>query len=117
MIKIAAITQIAFTIVMLATDFLRSHLDLALCHGVASGLLLINFLGIVFIVHELFLKKSIALPLLVIILKYPIIFVVIVYLSKQSWMTWDGVLTSVLAFALSFVTAYIFLKVRGQNAF
>lgn len=117
MIKLAAIIQIAFAFVMIVTDFFRDNLDLALCHGVTSALLLINFLGIVFIVHHLTAKKSIALPLLVIILKYPIIFAVILILSKQSWMTMAGVLMSVLSFVLSFVAAYIFLKVRGQNAF
>ena len=117
MIKIAAILHIAFTFFLIVTDFFRSNLDLVFCHAVTSGLLLINFLGTVFIVHQLFNKKSIALPLLIIILKYPIIFAVILWLSKQSWMNSAGVLTSVLAFTLSFVTAYIFLKVRGQNAF
>lgn len=117
MIKITAIIYVTFTIILVATDFFRSNLDLALCHAVISGLLLINFLGLMFVVRQLFNKKSIALPLLIIILKYPIIFVAIMYLSKQSWMTSAGVLTSVLSFALSFVAAHILLKVRGQNAF
>lgn len=117
MIKIAAIINLILTFFLLLADFFQGHLDLALCHAVTSGLLTINLLGLVFVVHQLFNKKSIALPLLIIILKYPIIVAVIVYLSKQSWVTSIGVLTSVLLFVLSFIAAHILLKVRGQYAF
>ena len=117
MIKIAAITHIILALSLIAFDFFRDNIDLMLCHSVTSSLLLINFLGIAFVVQQLFSKKSIALPLLIIILKYPIIFAVIMVLSKQNWMTSAGVLTSVLAFLLSFIASYFYVKVRGQNAF
>lgn len=117
MIKTAAIIHTILALILTATDIIRDNLDLAYCHSVTSILLLINFLGIAFVVQQLFSKKSIALPLLIIILKYPIIFAVIMVLSKQNWMTSVGVFTSALAFLLSLIAAYFYVKVRGQNAF
>ncbi len=117
MIKIAAATNSIFALGLVVFDLIRGNLDLALCHAVTSALLLVNFLGIAFVVQQLFKKKSIALPLLIIILKYPIIFAVIMVLSKQNWMSTIGVFTSVLIFLFSFLAAYFYVKVRGQNAF
>ena len=117
MIKIAAILFSALTLIQVGVDLIRDNGDLALCHLIVSSLILINFMGIVFVVYWLIKKKTIALPLVIIILKYPIVIAAIMFLSKQNWLSPAGVYSSVASFVFSFVVAYFYLKARGQNAF
>ena len=61
------------------------------------GLLCIgNILSIAFVVRQVMQKKSIALPMTLIILKYPLIAIVLVVVSKQPWIRWTGVLSAIL---------------------
>lgn len=117
MIKIAAIVFGVLTLIQVGVDLIGVNYDLALCHLIVSSLILINFMGIVFLVYWLIKKKTIALPLVIIILKYPIVIAAIMFLSKQNWVTPYGVYSSVMSFVLSFIVAYFYLKARGQNAF
>ena len=117
MIKIAAILHIILTLIQSGIQLVRGSSDLALCQFIVSSLILINFMGVVFLVYWLIRKKTIALPLVIIILKYPIVIAAIMILSHQNWVTPVGVYLSVTTFVFSFVAAYFYIKARGQNAF
>jgi hypothetical protein len=117
MIKIAATTHSLIALIMVGIDLIGGRFELALCHLVVSFLILINFLGTVLVVYWLTTKKTIALPLMIIILKYPTVIAAIVFLSKQDWISPFGIYSSVFCFVFSFVVAYFYLKARGQNAF
>ena len=62
--------------------------------------LLLNLAALYFLWRIIFLKKSIALGLLIIIFKYPIIAYCLWKISKQPWLNVYGVLLAMCVFVL-----------------
>ncbi|MES2802420.1 MAG: hypothetical protein V4654_08005 [Bdellovibrionota bacterium] len=74
--------------------------------GFATHLMLIlNMLGIWLIWSVVFEKKSIALGVVIIILKYPLLGYIVVQMSRQTWFSSIGVLIGFSSFVLSIVLA------------
>jgi len=69
--------------------------------------LLLNLAALFFLWRIIFLKKSIALGLLIIIFKYPIIAYCLWKISKQPWLDVQGLLLAVCVFVLGIAVAAI----------
>lgn len=100
--KIASLSLLTAIIAGLATWFFATGpmaFTAVLCHL----LLIVNLLGIWVIWRVVFEKKSVALGVVVIILKYPLLGYIVIQMSRQSWFNSIGVLIGFLSFVVSIV--------------
>lgn len=100
--KIAIISLLTALAAGLATWFFGKP-AMASTAVVCHLLLILNLLGIWLIWRVVFEKKSVALGVVVIILKYPLLGYIVIQLSRQSWFDSIGLLIGFLSFVLSIV--------------
>jgi hypothetical protein len=79
-----------------------------------AGMLLSNLFGLYLLWKVVFFKKSIALGLLIIIFKYPLIAFILWQMSKQAWIHPVGVFVAMLLFLLSIVGVVIYTQRRDR---
>lgn len=102
MIKTTAQILFGYTVLLSVVLFFTSGQDSALSCFFGGLIMLVNLLGIYFLWHLVFSKKSIALAVFVIIFKYLILGVLLWNLAKVSWMKPVGLILglSTLVFAI-----------------
>jgi hypothetical protein len=108
MIKNIAILSLLTAVVAgLATWFFSTGpmaFTAVLCHL----LLIVNLLGIWVVWRVVFEKKSVALGVVVIILKYPLLGYIVIQMSRQSWFDSIGLLIGFLSFVFSIVLVALY---------
>lgn len=109
--KIAILSLITAIFVALAVWFF-AHPEMALTVLIVHFLLIANMLGIGLIWRVVFQKKSVALGVVIIILKYPLLGYIVVQMSRQTWFSSIGLLIGFLSFVFSIVLASV-LKKKG----
>ncbi len=83
----------------------------------ATSILLVgNLMGLYFFWRIIFFKKSIALGLLIIIFKYPLIAFCLWQMSKQTWAQPLGIFVSLLLFIIGIVGVVLYNQ-RRSHAF
>lgn len=107
--KIATLSVVTALVCGLATWFFGSG-QMAFSGVITHLLLILNMLGIWLIWRIVFEKKSIALGVVVIILKYPLLGYLVVQMSRQSWFNSIGVLIGFISFVLSIVLVTVLRK-------
>ena len=114
MIKKIAIFNSALALCVSVIFFIFMNQNVAISCLVTSFLLIINLLGLYTFWRIVFFKKSIALGLLIIIFKYPLIAYCIWQMSRQSWANPFGILVAMLLF-LSSVTGVVIYNRKKVN--
>lgn len=84
--------------------------EVALTAFVSHLLLVVNMLGIWLIWSVVFKKKSVALGVAIIILKYPILGYIVVQVSRQNWFNSFGLIIGFSSFVFSIVLAALLRK-------
>ncbi|WP_409478644.1 hypothetical protein [Pseudobdellovibrio sp. HCB154] len=114
--KIAIISLLTAVVTGLATWFFGKPTmagTAVICHL----LLILNLLGIWLIWRVVFEKKSVALGVVVIILKYPLLGYIVIQMSRQSWFDSIGLLIGFLSFVFSIVLVALYKQktVEAEN--
>ena len=120
MIKIVAAATLLFAIILTTASYIGSGIDSALSCATGAGTMLINLIGIWFCWRLVFLKKSIALAVLVIIFKYLILGLILWNFAKYQWfqpVSFIIGLSSLLFGIVSSVILKQFLNKGGTDAF
>lgn len=108
MIKNIAIVNLILTFCICALFLIFLNQNVAISCLVTSILLIINLVGLYIFWRIVFFKKSIALGLLIIIFKYPLIAFCLWQMSRQSWVQPVGILASMLLFLASITGVVIY---------
>lgn len=116
MIKKIAILSLLCSIVTGLLVWKIAQPEVALTGFFAHLLLILNTLGIWLIWSVVFKKKSIALGVAIIILKYPLLGYIVVLMSHQTWFNSFGVLIGFLSFVVSIVLAALLRKKLESRA-
>lgn len=85
MIKFTAMAVAIFTLLISFGLYFHSGIDMAVSCLFGGAIMFVNLLGIYFLWHSVFAKKSIALAVLVIIFKYLILGAVLWNLASVVW--------------------------------
>lgn len=105
MIKKIALLSLLTAIVAGLAAWLFTKPEMALTGFAVHVMLILNMLGIWLIWSVVFEKKSVALGVVIIILKYPLLGYIVVQMSRQTWFNSIGVLIGFSSFVLSIVLA------------
>ena len=105
--KIANISLLTAVVAGLATWFFGKP-QMAGTAVICHLLLILNLLGIWLIWRVVFEKKSVALGVAVIILKYPLLGYIVIQMSRQSWFDSIGLLIGFLSFVFSIVLVALY---------
>lgn len=105
MIKKIALLSLLTAIVAGLAAWLFTKSDMAATGFATHVMLILNMLGIWLIWSVVFEKKSVALGVVIIILKYPLLGYIVVQMSRQTWFSSIGVLIGFSSFVLSIVLA------------
>ena len=116
MIKTIAVAQLLSGLLTSVGLFIFMNEKVAISCAVTSVLLIVNLIGLYIFWRVVFFKKSIALGLLIIIFKYPLIAFCLWQMSKQTWVQPIGILVSMLLFLFSVVGAVLYTQ-RRNHAF
>ncbi len=116
MIKKIILTQSILTFIAMFVLWATVGKNAAISCFITALILLINLLGLYIFWKVVFFKKSIALGLLIIIFKYPLIALILWQMSQQTWVHPVGVFVSMLLFLLSIVGVVIYTQ-RRSHAF
>jgi hypothetical protein len=114
MIKKIAATILVLSLFVSSMLFVFMNQNAAISCFFTSMVLILNMTGLYIFWQIVFLKKSIALGLLIIIFKYPLIAYCIWQMSKQSWVNPIGILASMLLFLISTVGIVLFEQRRNH---
>lgn len=114
MIKKIAILSLLTAIVAGVLTWIFTKSEMAFTGFAAHLLLIVNMLGIWLIWRVVFDKKSVALGVVIIILKYPLLGYIVVQMSRQIWFSSIGVLIGFSSFVLSIVLATL-LRNKLEN--
>lgn len=112
MIKKIAITSILSSMIVAVALVLGGKADAGFSNLASNLLLVINLAGLFLFWRVIFQKKSIALGLLIIILKYPFIAYLVWMMSKQSWAQPGGIFVGVLVFLLSLIGVVVYTNAK-----
>lgn len=82
--------------------------EIAATGSATHVMLILNMLGIWLIWSVVFEKKSVALGVVIIILKYPLLGYIVVQMSRRTWFSSIGVLIGFSSFVFSIVLAALF---------
>ena len=116
MIKKIALLSLLTSIVAGLLAWMTAKPEMALTGFVTHLLLILNMLGIWLIWSVVFEKKSIALGVVIIILKYPLLGYIVVQMSRQNWFSSIGVLIGFLSFVVSIVLAALLRRKLDNKA-
>lgn len=116
MIKTIAKTQVLLSLIASLILWAVINQNAAVSCFATAAMLLLNLFGLYLLWKVVFLKKSIALGLLIIIFKYPLIALILWQMSKQAWVQPIGVFVAMLLFLLSIVGVVIYTQ-RRDHAF
>jgi hypothetical protein len=116
MIKTIAKTQALLSLIASLVLWLLINQNTAVSCLATATMLLLNLFGLYILWKVVFFKKSIALGLLIIIFKYPLIALILWQMSKQDWVQPIGVFVAMLLFLLSIVGVVIYTQ-RRDHAF
>jgi hypothetical protein len=116
MIKKIAATQFVLSLVTAIGLLIFMNEKVAISCAATSVLLIVNLIGLYLLWRVVFFKKSIALGLLIIIFKYPLIAFCLWQMSKQSWVQPIGILVAMLLFLISVVGGVMYTQ-RRTHAF
>jgi hypothetical protein len=116
MIKTIAKTQVFLSLITSLILWAVINQNAAVSCFVTAAMLLLNLFGLYLLWKVVFFKKSIALGLLIIIFKYPLIALILWQISKQDWVHPVGVFVAMLLFLLSIVGVVIYTQ-RRNHAF
>jgi len=114
MIKKIAIVSLLTAIITGLVAWFFAIPEMALTGFITHLLLIANMLGIWLIWRVVFEKKSVALGIVIIILKYPLLGYIVVQMSRQTWFSSIGVLIGFSSFVLSIVLVAL-LKQKLDN--
>lgn len=103
MIKKIATLSLVTAIIAALIPWYFSKPEVALTAFVCHLLLIVNLLGIWVIWRVVFEKKSVALGVVVIILKYPLLGYIVVQISRQDWFNSFGLIIGFSSFVFSIV--------------
>lgn len=120
MIKLVASLTTLFSLVLCLMFLLTTGPEMAISCALGAAIIIINFLGIVFLWRLIFFKKSIALAVWVIIFKYGILGLILWSLSHYQWMQPIGLAYGLMCWLVAIVTSIGLKKLfskRGSNAF
>lgn len=110
MIKNIAIITFLTGIIFGLFTWIFTKPEIALTTTICHLLLVVNMMGIWLIWRVVFDKKSVALGVAIIILKYPILGYVVILLSRQSWFNSFGIIIGFSSFVFSIVLATLLRK-------
>ena len=114
MIKKIAILNLTVSFIFSAILLVFLNQNAAISCFLTSILMLLNMTGLYYFWRVVFLKKSIALGLLIIIFKYPLIAYCIWLMSKQTWINPVGIFVSMLFFLISIVGIVLYEQRRNH---
>jgi hypothetical protein len=107
--KISLLTALATSaVVCIFSEEVSRKVELTVL--ITHLLLILNMLGIWLIWRVIFQKKSVALGLAVIILKYPLLGYLVIQMSRQPWFSSIGVLIGFMSFVVSIVLVALLKK-------
>lgn len=110
MIKKIAVLSVLTGILVGLIAWIFAKQEIALTAFVCHLLLVINMLGLWLIWRVVFEKKSVALGVAIIILKYPILGYIVVQVSRQNWFNSFGLVIGFSSFVFSIVLAALLRK-------
>jgi hypothetical protein len=116
MIKTIALVQCVLSLLISVGLLIFMNEKVAISCAVTSVLLIANLIGLYIFWRVVFFKKSIALGLLIIIFKYPLIAFCLWQMSKQTWVQPIGILVAMLLFLFSVVSGALYTQ-RRTHAF
>ncbi len=114
MIKKIALVNLVISAVLALGLYIFVNKNIAISELVTTLMLVLNLSGLYIFWRVVFLKKSIALGLLIIIFKYPLIAYCLWQMSRQNWVHPLGVFVSMLLFLLSIVGVVLYDQRRGH---
>jgi hypothetical protein len=114
MIKKIVILNMILSLVLSAGLYIFMNKNVAISTLATTVMLVLNLSGLFVFWRVVFLKKSIALGLLIIIFKYPLIAYCLWQMSRQDWVHPIGVFVSMLLFLLSIVGVVLYDQRRGH---
>lgn len=114
MIKKIATLNLIFSLAISTVLLIFLNQNAAISCVFTSILLVLNMAGLYIFWQIVFLKKSIALGLLIIIFKYPLIAYCIWQMSKQNWVSPIGIFVSMLLFLVSIVGIVLYEQRRNH---
>lgn len=120
MIKLVASLSSLFSLLLSVYFLLTADQEAALSCAIGGAVIVVNFLGIVYVWRLIFFKKSIALAVWVIIFKYVILGLILWSLSRYKWIQSIGLVYGLLCLLVAILISTIFKKMfskRGSNAF
>lgn len=110
--KIATLHLVLALVVSIAGYFMNENA--ALTCALFSGLLSLNLILLYLLWRVIIFKKSIALGLLIIIFKYPIIAYILWQLSKLNWVLPIGILIALMLFVMAIAGVVLWNHFFGQ---
>lgn len=110
MIKIAAIITFTATLVISVACFFWLNLESAFSAMMGGSLMTFNLLGLWLLWRLIFLKKSIALVVLIIIFKYLILGLILLNLNQLLWMRPKGFILGLSSLIFGIIGVVIFKK-------
>lgn len=114
MIKNIAIAHFALAVLISFIGYFMNE-NAALTFVLFSGLLSLNLILLYMLWRVIIFKKSIALGLLIIIFKYPIIAYILWLLSKVSWILPIGILMALMVFVMSIAGVVLWNHANKQE--
>ncbi len=116
MIKKIVFVNLILSLALAVGFYIFMNKNVAVSVLATSLMLVLNLSGLFMFWRVVFLKKSIALGLLIIIFKYPLIAYCLWQMSRQDWVHPIGVFVSMLLFLLSIVGVVLYDQ-RRSHAF
>ena len=111
MIKKIAVLSLLTAVAAGVIAWIFAKPEMAMTGFATHILLILNMLGIWLIWRVVFDKKSVALGVVIIILKYPLLGYIVVQMSRQPWFSSIGVLLGFTSFVFSIVLVTLLRKI------
>ncbi len=110
MIKVVAAATFVFSAILILVCYASLGLDGAFSCALGAAVMLTNLIGIWFFWKLVFLKKSIALAILVIIFKYVILGLILWDLSQYQWLQPVGFIIGLSSLLFGIVSSVFYKK-------
>ena len=115
MIKLVAFTIFLYTVALAAAGFIYAGQDFAVSILLGGVAILINIAGLSYSWRLIFLKKSIALAVLVIIFKYLLLGIVLWSLAETKWLSPVGFCIGLGSLVFAVLTAVLIKKLTQEK--
>ncbi len=115
MIKITAALTVSFTLLIAIGCAIVFDLDTAKSAAIGGALMIVNLFGLWILWKLIFLKKSIALVVLIIIFKYLILGLILWKLSQLAWIRPQGFILGLSSLLFGIVGTTVYKKLTFRN--